>query len=55
MLQPSKRRKLEKSGWKIGGSDDFLGLTPTESAGIEIKQTFHRSLKERRRKKTRTS
>ena len=36
-MRVSKRVKLEAAGWKVGSADEFLGLTPEESAYIEIK------------------
>ena len=50
-MKVSKRKKLEKAGWKVGSVDDFLGLSPQESAYIEMKLALSRSLKERRIKK----
>ena len=50
-MKVSKRRKLEKAGWKVGSVDDFLGLSPEESAYIEMKLALSRSLKQRRIKK----
>jgi hypothetical protein len=29
-MNPAKRKKLEKAGWKIGSASEFLGLTPEE-------------------------
>ncbi|MEX2488343.1 MAG: helix-turn-helix transcriptional regulator [Pseudomonadales bacterium] len=49
-MRADKRKKLEANGWKVGGVDDFLGLTPEESAYIEMKLALSSSLKERRRK-----
>ena len=50
-MKANKRKKLEKAGWKVGSVDDFLGLSPEESAYIEMKIALSRSLKERRIKK----
>ena len=50
-MKVSKRNKLEKAGWKVGSADDFLGLSPEESAYIDMKLALSRSLKERRLKK----
>jgi len=47
----NKRKKLEKSGWKIGTVEEFLNLSPDEAAYIEMKVGLSRSLKERRLKK----
>jgi DNA-binding XRE family transcriptional regulator len=50
-VKVNKRKKLEKAGWKVGTVDDFLGLSPEESAYIDMKLALSRSLKERRIKK----
>lgn len=47
-MRANKRKKLEASGWKVGSVDEFLGLTPEESAYIEMKLALSSSLKERR-------
>ena len=49
MMHKSKQKKLEASGWKVGSTDDFLGLTPDESAYIEMKLALSSSLRQRRR------
>ena len=36
------------SGWKIGTADDFLELTPEESAYVDLKLRLSDSLKQRR-------
>lgn len=50
-MKPAKRKKLEKSGWKVGTTDDFLGLTAEESAYIAMKLALSESLKNKRLKK----
>jgi len=49
-----KKADAEKSvralGWKDGTVAEFLGLTPEESALIEIKLALSRRLRERRQK-----
>lgn len=47
-MKKSKREALEKSGWKVGSVAEFLGLTPEESALIELKLALSRSLRDRR-------
>ncbi len=47
-MQHSKRKKLEAAGWKVGNVDEFLGLTPEESAYIEIKLALSHTLRQRR-------
>lgn len=49
-MQASKRKKLEAAGWKVGSVDQFLGLTPDESAYIEMKLALSHSLRQRRQK-----
>lgn len=50
MMKADKRKKLESKGWRIGSANDFLSLTPEESAYIELKLSLSNSLKERRSK-----
>lgn len=47
----AKRKRLESAGWKIGSVDEFLKLTPEESAIAEIKFVLAKELYERRKKK----
>jgi len=47
-MQDSKRNKLEAAGWKVGSVDEFLGLTPEESAYIEMKLALSHTLRQRR-------
>lgn len=50
MMKADKRKKLESKGWKVGSANDFLSLTPEETAYIELKLSLSNSLKERRSK-----
>jgi hypothetical protein len=50
-MNRAKQKKLEKQGWKVGSADEFLELTPQESAYVELKLTLSKSLQERRRQK----
>jgi len=50
-VKVSKRKKIEKAGWKVGSVEEFLDLTPEEAAYIEMKLALSKSLKERRLKK----
>jgi len=47
-MRTAKRRKLESAGWKVGGADEFLGLTADEAAYIEMKLALGISLRDRR-------
>ncbi|MCI5149338.1 MAG: XRE family transcriptional regulator [Candidatus Electrothrix sp. MAN1_4] len=44
-MKKEKQRKLEKAGWKVGDTADFLELTKEEAALIDMKislsKTFH--------------
>ena len=42
-----KKQKLEEAGWKCGTVEEFLELTPEESALIESKLQLDRALTER--------
>ena len=49
-MTPSKRRKLEKAGWKTGSASEFLGLTAEEEVLVEIKLALADKVKELRKK-----
>ncbi|MFT7458838.1 MAG: ribosome-binding protein aMBF1 (putative translation factor) [Planctomycetota bacterium] len=50
-MKASKKKKLEKAGWKVSSTDEFLGLSPEESAYIEMKLALCNSVKQTRQKK----
>lgn len=50
-MDREKRQQLERRGWKIGSVQEFLRLTPEESAYIELKLALGESLKERRERR----
>ncbi len=50
-MKASKRKKLENAGWKVGGIEDFLGLSAEEAEFIEMKLALSRFLKQSRLKK----
>jgi len=47
-VKASKRTKLEKTGWKVGSAEEFLGLSEQESAYIEMKLALSEALKRKR-------
>lgn len=47
-MKAAKRKLLEKKGWKVGSSVDFLGLSEEETAYIELKLSLSDSVKEAR-------
>lgn len=50
-MDKTKKQKLERKGWKVGDVQEFLALTPEESAYIELKLALSESIKERREQK----
>jgi len=49
-MRENKRKRLEQKGWKVSSADDFLGLTPEESAYLDLKLSLSESLRMLRRK-----
>ena len=49
-MRQSKRAALEAQGWAVGSVDEFLGLTPEESALVELKLRLSDELRVRRAK-----
>ena len=48
-MDRQKRNQLEERGWRIGGVDEFLNLTPEEAAFIEVKLALSEQVKVLRR------
>lgn len=44
----AKREKLEGRGWRFGSADEFLELSPEESAYIELKLALSDKLRAKR-------
>lgn len=47
-MNESKKQRLEKKGWRFGGAEEFLELSPEESEFIELKLTLGNAFKSRR-------
>ena len=47
-MNKAKRKRLERKGWKLGGAEEFLGLSPEESRFIELKLALSHWLRARR-------
>ncbi len=47
-MKGNKKKTLERRGWQVGTADEFLGLTPEESAFVALKLALSRELRERR-------
>ncbi len=48
MVDENKQRRLEAAGFAVGSADEFLSLTPEESAFVELKLALSQGLRERR-------
>lgn len=49
-MRADAARRLRSRGWKVGDADAFLGLSPEESAFVELRLALSHSVRERRRK-----
>lgn len=47
-MDEQKRRRLEKGGWRVGSTTEFLELSEAESRLIDMKLALSRSLRKRR-------
>lgn len=50
-MDEKKRKRLEKAGWKIGSAQEFLELSASEVAYIELKLSLAHQLRSRREKR----
>ena len=48
-MDKNKRIKLEKAGWTVGTTKEFLGLSQEESAYIELKFNLAKAFSEKRK------
>jgi DNA-binding XRE family transcriptional regulator len=49
-MQKTKRKRLERAGWRVGTAAEFLDLAPEEVGLIEMRLALSASLKARRLK-----
>ena len=49
-MDARKKKRLEEAGWRVGSTQEFLGLSPAEAAYIELKIALSDKLKERRQR-----
>lgn len=47
-MDARKRKRLEAAGWKVGSTEEFLGLSPAESELVELRLRLSDKLKQRR-------
>jgi ribosome-binding protein aMBF1 (putative translation factor) len=50
-MRKDKKKRLAAKGWKFGTAKDFLGLSESESAYIELKIRLAEALRQRRQEK----
>jgi ribosome-binding protein aMBF1 (putative translation factor) len=47
-MRKDKRKRLERTGWKVGDAKDFLGLTDADMAVIDLRVSLAAGLRRRR-------
>ncbi|XZO03551.1 MAG: helix-turn-helix domain-containing protein [Microcoleus sp.] len=47
-MDTAKRQRLEAAGWTVGTAEEFLGLSPEETAFIEMKLALSQAIKQNR-------
>ena len=50
-MNSEKKKRLERSGWTVGGAADFLQLSPEEAKFIELKLALAAAVREQREKR----
>jgi DNA-binding XRE family transcriptional regulator len=50
-MDKNKKRRLEAKGYKVGDTEDFLGLSAEESAYIDLKMALSQALAQRRKRR----
>ncbi len=50
-MNTTKRKRLERKGWKVGTAKEFLNLSAEESAFVELKLALSRNFQEYRKEK----
>ena len=50
-MNKTKQRRLEHAGWKVASAKELLGLTPEETAYIEMRLALGRNLRQLRTRK----
>lgn len=49
-MKKDKKEKLERGGWVIGGTQEFLELSDAEMALVEVRVSLAQALRRRRKK-----
>ena len=50
-MNTAKRKRLEKTGWKVSTANEFLNLSPDESVYVELKLALSKNFQEYRKNK----
>ena len=53
-MKAQKRQRLERAGWRVGSTKEFLGLTTEEEALIDLKTALAQGIREERDKRKMT-
>jgi hypothetical protein len=53
-MREPKRKRLEAKGWKVGSVEEFLQLSPEESAYVELRLKLSDGLRKRRQQQNLT-
>jgi len=47
-MRPERKQRLEAAGFKVGSTNEFLGLTPQESAMVSLRLSLAEEVRRRR-------
>jgi len=50
-MDKEKKARLEARGWKVGSAEEFLGMTPDETAYVELRLKLSDAVRDFRKKK----
>jgi len=50
-MKHDKRKRIEEAGWRVGNTDEFLGLSPEEAEYIDLRIRLGDAVKQLRKKK----
>jgi predicted XRE-type DNA-binding protein len=50
-MDKEKKARLEAHGWKVGSAEEFLGMTPEETAYVDLRLKLSEAVREYRKKR----
>lgn len=50
-MDKEKKARLEAHGWRVGSTEEFLGLTPEEAAYVELRLKLSDAVREYRKER----